>query len=66
MFSILLLLLFSLLDYMLSESYGGFYREPQEENKALTIDKKLMSALGSLQVLKHLVFYMLDSVAYNS
>jgi hypothetical protein len=51
---------------MLSESYGGFYREPQEENKALTIDKKLMSALGSLQVLKHLVFYMLDSVAYNS
>jgi DNA-directed RNA polymerase III subunit RPC4 len=33
----------------LNESYGVFYREPQEENKALTIDKKLMTKLGSLQ-----------------
>jgi hypothetical protein len=36
---------------MLNESYGGFYREPQEENKVLTIDKKLITKLGSLQVL---------------
>lgn len=45
-------LIFRLVHYMWNESYGGFFREPHEEKKALTIDRKLMARIGSFQVLK--------------
>lgn len=41
---------------MWNESYGVFFREPHE-NKVLTIDRKVMTGIGSFKVLKCLVFF---------
>ena len=42
---------------MWNESYGVFFRESHEENKVLTIDRKVMTGIGSFQVLKCLGFF---------
>ena len=57
--------LFSLIHYMLNESYGGLYREQHEESKVAAIDKELMLKLRTLKVLMCLVFYLLDLAVYN-
>jgi len=41
--------LFSLIHYMLNESYGGLYREQHEESKVAAIDKELMLKLRTLK-----------------
>jgi hypothetical protein len=59
-------LTFRLVRYMWNESYGVFFREPHEENKVLTIDKKVMTGIGSFQVLKCLVFFSIYMFCFGS